>query len=139
MLIEDNPDHALLIRTGLENSPDVRQVTVIGDGEQALNCVRAESVYPSAGGLPDLVLLDLKLSKVDGLDVLRAMRASPVWQSVPVVVLTTSTRQTDIEACYASGANDYVAKSGPADLAAKARELASRWLRNDDRHSRSAH
>ncbi|MGH2522421.1 MAG: response regulator, partial [Anaerolineales bacterium] len=87
MLIEDNPDHALLIQTALEDSPHVQGVRVIGDGEQALNYIQVETAAPSATSLPGLVVLDLKLPKVDGLDILRAIRASPVWQKIPVVVL----------------------------------------------------
>jgi CheY-like chemotaxis protein len=129
MVVEDDPDHAMLIRTGLEASPQVRQVKVIRDGEQALDFVQFESIAEAARSLPDLVLLDLKLPRVDGLDVLRAIRRSPIWRKVPVVVLSTSARQADVQACYASGANAYVTKVGPTGLVAKVSELAEQWLK----------
>jgi CheY-like chemotaxis protein len=128
MVVEDDPDHAMLIRTGLEASPHVRQVRVIRDGEQALDCVRLESVAQAKLSLPDLVLLDLKLPRVDGIEVLRAIRRSPLWQNVPVVILSTSGRQADMQACYANGANAYVTKVGPSGLVTKVSELARQWL-----------
>lgn len=125
MLIEDDPDHALLIRTGLEESPYVGQVRLMNDGEQALAYLR----LGPAAALPALVLLDLKMRKVDGLEVLRAIRALPAWRSVPVVVLTTSAFPADVEASYAGGANSYVTKAENAGgLTAAARQLALRWL-----------
>lgn len=130
VLVEDDLDHARLILAGLEASPRVGQVKVIADGERALDFIRVEGATPSAAGLPDLVLLDLKLPRVDGLDVLRALRASPGWSAVPVVVLTTSNRPADIEACLANGANAYVTKASPVGLVAKAAELAEEWLRH---------
>ena len=129
MLIEDNPDHALLIQTALEASPHVHNVQVIDDGEQALHYIQAEPSAASAVYLPGLVVLDLKLPKIDGLDILRAIRASPVWQNVPVVILTTSTRPADAEACYADGANSYVAKvMKPDEMAVQVREVVAHWL-----------
>ena len=129
MLIEDNPDHVLLTQAVLELCPRVRQVMVIGDGEQALSYIRTDAASSPALHLPGLVLLDLKLPKVDGLDVLRAIRASPVWQRVPVVVLSTSTRPADIEACYAGGANAYLSKvAAPEALNTQICALADYWL-----------
>lgn len=109
MLIEDNPDHALLIRAALETLVPPPRLTVLSDGAQALEYIRAEAVT-SALELPGVVLLDLRLPKVDGLDVLRAMRASSVWRQVPVIVLTTSNHSADRQACYANGANFYLSK-----------------------------
>jgi CheY-like chemotaxis protein len=110
LLIEDNADHALLVQSGLEAYPALPfRVTILSDGLQALEYIRWQTQVPVLG-LPDLVLLDLKLPKVGGLEVLREMRASANWLSVPVVVLTTSNNPADIRACFASGANAYLNK-----------------------------
>ena len=102
VLIEDNADHALLVELALEPlSPELR---LIPDGKLALDFLR------STGDLPDAVLLDLKLPKVDGLEVLRAIRRERRWGSVPVIVLSTSNRPADVEACLADGANAYLSK-----------------------------
>lgn len=105
LLIEDNPDHALLVETALEALTPAPELRLIDDGQQALELIQS---IPSP--LPDLVLLDLKLPKVDGLEVLRAIRAAARWQAVPVMVLTTSNRPADVEACVANGANVYLSK-----------------------------
>ncbi|MGQ0602595.1 MAG: response regulator [Anaerolineales bacterium] len=105
LLIEDNPDHALLVETALEAMTPVPELQLIDDGQQAL-----ELIQSTFGSLPDLVLLDLKLPKVDGLEVLRTIRAAARWQAVPVMVLTTSNRPADVEACVANGATAYLSK-----------------------------
>ena len=129
LLLEDNPDHVLLIQTVLEECPDVQQVMVLTDGEQALSYVRAQGLLAAPGDLPGLVVLDLKLPKVDGLDVLRAMRASPQWCKVPVAVLTTSTRPSDEAASYSNGANAYLVKVvQPADLYTHLLDVVAQWL-----------
>jgi two-component system response regulator len=128
MLIEDNPDHALLIQTALEACPHVGQITLIEDGEQALHHIRAV-LQEDEPVLPGLIILDLKLPKVDGLDVLRALRAATHWRSVPVVVLSTSTRPSEIAACFANGANDYVTKvATPTELMTQVGDVATTWL-----------
>lgn len=109
LLIEDNPDHALLIQAALEAAGWPAPMSVISDGAQAIEYVRWHG--PAGGyGLPSLVVLDLKLPKVGGLEVLRLMRATPGWRQVPVVVLTTSNHPADREACLAGGASLYLSK-----------------------------
>jgi two-component system response regulator len=128
MLIEDNPDHALLIQTALEACPYVGQITLIEDGERAVHHIQAVTQEDDPA-LPALVILDLKLPKVDGLDVLRTLRAAPVWRTVPVVVLSTSTRPSEIAACFAHGANDYVTKvATPTELMTQVGDVATTWL-----------
>lgn len=104
LLVEDNPDHALLIQTLLESAwpADVR-LTVISDGQQALEYIRVQAQTP-VFGLPDLVMLDLKLPKVNGLEILRELRRLSAWRSVPVIILTTSTNPADVQAGLAGGA-----------------------------------
>lgn len=109
LLIEDNPDHVLLIQSALDAIPRSAPVMVMSDGAQALEYVHWLSAAPLPE-LPRLILLDLKLPKVDGLDILRALRASPAWRQVPVIVLTTSNHPADIRTSLAQGADSYLSK-----------------------------
>jgi two-component system response regulator len=106
LLIEDNPDHALLVELALEALTPAPHIIHIRDGQQALEHVQTRD----RALLPHIVLLDLKLPRVDGLEVLRIIRLSEAWQHVPVLVLTTSNRPADVEACLAYGANAYLSK-----------------------------
>jgi two-component system, response regulator len=104
LLIEDNPDDVALTLRALQKNNIASQVTVASDGAEALELLAAE------GPLPGLILLDLKLPKVDGLEVLRRIRASERTEIIPVVVLTSSKLDEDIIASYRNGANAYVRK-----------------------------
>src|SRR5580658_8792070 len=108
LLIEDNPDDEALTLRALKKNNILNEVNVARDGAQAL-----EFLFPGDGAsvtLPGLILLDLKLPKVDGLEVLRRIRADKRTEIVPVVVLTSSKEQEDILDSYQSGANGYVRK-----------------------------
>ena len=106
LLVEDNPDDELLTLRALKKNNILNQVTVAHDGAEALEHLFARpDVTP-----PGLILLDLKLPKVDGLEVLRRIRADQRTQIVPVVVLTSSKEQEDILDSYRCGANAYVRK-----------------------------
>jgi CheY-like chemotaxis protein len=131
LLVEDNAaDEALTIRA-LKKSNILNAVTVARDGVEAL-----EKLFGSADGsldpgttLPQLVLLDLKLPKVDGLEVLRRIRGEERTRLLPVVILTTSTEERDLLEGYRLGANSYVRK--PVDFAKFAdavRQLGLYWL-----------
>jgi CheY-like chemotaxis protein len=131
LLVEDNAaDEALTIRA-LKKSNILNAVTVARDGVEAL-----EKLFGSADGSPDpgttlpqLVLLDLKLPKVDGLEVLRRIRGEERTRLLPVVILTTSTEERDLLEGYRLGANSYVRK--PVDFAKFAdavRQLGLYWL-----------
>jgi two-component system, response regulator len=104
LLVEDNPDDGALTLRALKKNNILNQVTVASDGAEALELLAAE------GPLPGLILLDLKLPKVDGLEVLRRIRASDRTEIIPVVVLTSSKLDEDIIASYRNGANAYVRK-----------------------------
>jgi two-component system, response regulator len=104
LLIEDNPDDVALTLRALKRNNILNQVTVASDGAEALELLTAE------GPVPGLILLDLKLPKVDGLEVLRRIRASDRTEIIPVVVLTSSKLDEDIIASYRNGANAYVRK-----------------------------
>lgn len=103
LLIEDNPDDVALTLRALKKNI-LNEVTVAADGAEALELLGAQ------GPLPGLILLDLKLPKVDGLEVLRRIRASDRTEIIPVVVLTSSELDEDIIASYRNGANAYVRK-----------------------------
>jgi two-component system response regulator len=114
LLVEDNPkDEALTLRAIRKNN-FASTVTVVRDGAEALDYLFGERAV-SGDLLPDLILLDLKLPKVDGIDVLKRIRAEPQTQLLPIVVLTTSTEERDRLASYRFGANSYIRK--PVDFA----------------------
>jgi CheY-like chemotaxis protein len=114
LLVEDNEADIRLTREALrEPGPPVR-LSAVGDGEQALAFLRREQGYAGAER-PDLVLLDLNLPRKNGLEVLDELRADPELASLPVIVLTSSSAEHDVKACYERGARSYVVKPGDLD------------------------
>jgi two-component system response regulator len=108
LLVEDNPDDVLLtIRAFKKNNID-NEIVVATDGERALDLLQPQNGQPPLQ--PLLVLLDVKIPKIDGLTVLRRIRDDPATQTLPVVVLTTSSEERDIVESYRLGANSYVRK-----------------------------
>jgi len=116
LLVEDNPDDVELILRGLRRKHIANEVVVVGDGAAALDYLFATGAYADrdASVLPDLVMLDLKLPKVDGLEVLRRIRANPRTELLPVVILTSSDERQDLITGYSLGCNSYVTK--PVDF-----------------------
>lgn len=111
LLVEDNPDDVELTARALRHNKVYQRLEVVGDGEQALEYIFKTGRYAdSSHEMPLLVLLDLHLPKVDGLEVLRRIRADSATQALPVVILTTSSQQQDILQSYRLGANSYVRK-----------------------------
>jgi len=109
LLVEDNPrDEALTLRA-LKKSNIVNDIAVVRDGVEALDYFSDENNL-----LPQLVLLDLKLPKIDGLEVLKRIRAEPRTSLLPVVILTSSKEEQDLLQSYKNGANSYVRK--PVDF-----------------------
>ncbi len=106
LLIEDNPDDAELTRIAFAEAGVDYRLQVVGDGVQALAYLRGSA----PADLPSLVLLDLNLPKLDGREVLEAIRAEPATRSLPVVVLTTSAEPFDVDKVYELGANSYIQK-----------------------------
>jgi two-component system response regulator len=131
LLVEDNPnDEALTLRALRKNDIQDR-VVVAHDGAEALDYLFATGPYQDRGSddLPRVVLLDLKLPKVDGLEVLRRLRANPRTRLLPVVILTSSNEERDLVAGYGSGANSYIRK--PVDFtefSETVRHLGRYWL-----------
>jgi two-component system response regulator len=108
LLVEDNPDDVLLTMRAFERNKIYNEVVVAVDGEQALNYLLPDEDAKAL--MPVLVLLDVNLPKVDGLEVLRRIRSHPRTAALPVVVLTTSSEERDIVQSYRLGANSFVRK-----------------------------
>ncbi|HEV8508894.1 MAG TPA: response regulator [Gemmatimonadales bacterium] len=117
LLVEDNPNDAELTIRALKQRNLANQVFVCRDGAEAI-----DFFAHGAGPVPKVVLLDLKLPKVDGLEVLRHLKGDPRTKSIPIVVLTSSREEPDIERAYELGANSYIVK--PVDFEAFARAVA---------------
>jgi len=116
LLVEDNPDDVELTRIAFAEAKVANSLEVVGDGAEALDYLFARGKYAhrDPDDLPSIVLLDLNLPKVDGREVLQAIRANEKTRGLPVVVLTTSTEPFDVEASYALGVNSYIRK--PVDF-----------------------
>lgn len=115
LLVEDDPRDVELTLAALEEHHLANQVAVVRDGEQALDYLYRRGEFKTrAGGQPILVLLDLKLPKVNGLEVLQSIKADEQLKLIPVVVLTSSRETPDLIECYQLGVNAYVVK--PVDF-----------------------
>ena len=112
LLVEDNEDHAELVIRGLESNRVGNRIIHVEDGEAALDYMfqRGRFADPAAAPRPHLVLLDLRLPRVDGLEVLRTLKLSEETKRVPVVVLTTSEAERDVAMAYEHHANSYLVK-----------------------------
>lgn len=111
LLVEDNPKDLELTLIALEKSQLANEVIVVRDGAEALDYLNSKGQFTSRpAGNPAVVLLDLKLPKVDGLEVLEQIRASAVLKSIPVVMLTSSKEEQDLIRSYELGVNAYVVK-----------------------------
>ena len=119
LLVEDDPAHAEIVRRNFVNFRIVNrpvQLVHVADGQQALDYLfrRAEFQDPNQSPRPNLILLDLRLPKVDGLEVLTAIKADAELARIPVVVLTTSAAEVDMAKAYGNHANSYLVK--PVDF-----------------------
>ena len=110
LLVEDDPNDIELIQLALENYNFVNQIDIVTDGEQALNYLLGLADDDALRPLPRLVLLDLKLPKINGVEVLRAIRSHPRTQELVIVVMTSSIEDQDLNACYELGVNSYIVK-----------------------------
>lgn len=131
LVVEDNPDHLELTVLTLKEHGVTAEIVVACDGAGALDFLfgRGEHAGRDTKHQPDLVLLDMRLPKLSGLDVLRSIRAERLTAMVPVVMLTSSSEQSDMAASYRSGANGFVRK--PVDFEAfseKLNHLQAFWL-----------
>ena len=131
LVVEDNPDHLELTVLTLKEHGVTADIVVACDGASALDFLfgQGEHTGRDTKKQPNLVLLDMRLPKLSGLDVLKSVRANPLTALVPVVMLTSSSELSDMKASYQSGANGFVRK--PVDFAAfsdKLNSLQTYWL-----------
>lgn len=124
LLVEDDPDHELLTIRALKKSNIANEIRVARDGEEAIQLLFSDSAIQ-----PQVILLDLKLPKVDGLEVLRRIRESDATRMLPVVVLTSSDEERDMIRSYQLGVNSYIRKPvNFSDFAEATRQLGMYWL-----------
>jgi CheY-like chemotaxis protein len=130
LLVEDNASDEKLTLLAFRKCGVVHQMVVVRDGAEALDYLLATGTPADRDAIvPDLVLLDLKMPRVDGLEVLRRLRADERTRTLPVVILTASNEEADVRRSYELGANAYVRK--PVDFtefSAAAKTLAAMWL-----------
>ncbi len=131
LLVEDNPDDEALTLRALQKNHILNEVVVARDGREALDYLFGVGAYAGRDphDLPQIVLLDLKLPKLNGLEVLRQVRADPRTRPLPVVMLTSSNEERDILHSYSLGVNSYVRK--PVDFiefVEAVRQLGLHWL-----------
>jgi CheY-like chemotaxis protein len=131
MLVEDNIDHAELVIRTLENHRIANRIQHFSDGQNALDYLLRQGSYtdPESSPRPHIILLDLRLPRVDGLEVLQAIKADKELQSIPVVILTTSEADKDVTRAYAHHVNSYLVKPVGFDEFSKLmNDLGFYWL-----------
>ena len=112
LLVEDNPDDAMLAQMALEESHVVNHIIHLKDGAEAMDYIFHEGTYAEkpVDNHPKVILLDLKMPKVNGLEVLRRIKSDDRTRDIPVVVFTSSNEDPDVKECYELGVNSYVVK-----------------------------
>jgi two-component system, response regulator len=131
LLVEDNPDDEELALRALKQHSILNDVVVVRDGAEALEFLFGTGAYAGrdATELPELVLLDLKLPKLNGTEVLEQLRSDPRTKRLPVVILTSSSEEEDIVTSYMQGANSYVRKPIRfADFTRAIEQVGNYWL-----------
>ena len=131
LLVEDNPDDAELTRIAFEEAGSPHRLQLVRDGVEALDFLFLRGVHAGRqpADLPAMVLLDLNLPRLDGREVLQALRAEPATRTLPVIVLTTSAEPFDIDEVYALGANSYIQKPVEFERFVDAvRQIDAYWL-----------
>jgi two-component system response regulator len=115
LLAEDDPNDVEMTKRAMKSARLANELVVVSDGVEALQYLRRQGPWAHrGGGLPGVLLLDIKMPRKNGLEVLRDIRADPVLKVLPVVMLTSSRENPDLEAAYSLGANAYVVK--PVDF-----------------------
>ena len=128
LLVEDNADHVELIVKALKENNVLSEVHVVVSGEEAIDLLYQRGAYVDTPQ-PGLILLDIKLPGMDGIEFLRRIKADPKFKRIPIVVLSTSESEKDIVGCYGCGANSYIVK--PVDFrqfAKVVKEVKLYWI-----------
>ncbi len=131
LLVEDNPDEAFLTQKAFKKGEVANPLKIISDGSQALDFLFSQKAYADRdiNDKPALILLDLKLPLISGLDVLKAVKANPNTSLIPIVVLTSSTEDTDRIESYRFGANDFINKpTGLTEFVEIIKCIKQKWL-----------
>jgi CheY-like chemotaxis protein len=131
LVVEDNADHLELILMALRESCDAGRIACASSGQDAIDFLLGRGAHKDrdARKQPRLVILDVKMSPMDGVAVLTAMRADPLTQSVPVVMLTATAEKAELDKCYETGANSVVRKSENFDeLRRKMQRVYEFWV-----------
>ena len=135
LLVEDNPDDAELALYALRRNHLANHIQIVNDGIEALNFLFGKEEYENQGfHHPKLVLLDIKMPKLNGLEVLKAIRENPQTAGIPVVILTTSKEESDLVESYRLGANSYIVKPVNFNQFSEVvRQLGLYWLTLNER------
>jgi CheY-like chemotaxis protein len=131
LLVEDEEAHARLTERAIRKAGNANRIHVVPDGEQALDYLFHRGQYsdPAKHPCPGLILLDIKLPGIDGIEVLKQIKADPILRKIPVIMLTTSERDEDIAGSYCHYANSYLTKPvGFKEFEEKIRQLDFYWL-----------
>lgn len=131
LLVEDSPSDEKLMLTALTDAKITNDVDVVRDGEEALDFLFCREKYSARKktDLPQLILLDLKLPKIDGLDVLKEIRANIATKRIPIVIMTSSREENDLLAGYDNGANGFIVKPmNPVQFAKAIEHVGLYWL-----------
>jgi CheY-like chemotaxis protein len=142
LVVDDNPDHLELTIMALGECCDPAEIATATDGVEALDYLFGRNGFASrdTNHQPRLIILDMKLVRLHGLDVLKAVRRDPRTATIPVVMHSSSTEKGDIAACYANGANSYVRKATDYDeLRRKMRQVYDFWMKVNERYPHSGH
>lgn len=131
LIVEDNPNDAEMAMRALKKNNLANNILIVGDGEEALDFIFARGSYKEREikARPKVILLDLKLPKIDGLEVLKEIKGNDATKIIPVIVLTSSREESDIISSYKLGVNSYIVKPVDFDKFVEAvRELGLYWL-----------
>lgn len=131
LIVEDNPNDSEMALRAFRKNNLANHILVVRDGEEALDFVFARGKFSDRqkSKRPKVILLDLKLPKVDGLEVLKAIKGNPETKIIPVIVLTSSSEETDVLKSYQLGVNSYIVKPVDFDKFVDAvRDLGMYWL-----------
>ena len=131
LLVEDNPEDAEIALRALRKNHLANNIMHVSDGREALDFLESRGAGSGAGAKtsPRLILLDLKLPRIDGLEVLRRLKGDAATRMIPVVILTSSTEETDLVKSYQLGANSYLVKPVDFDKFSESmREVGMYWL-----------